>query len=149
MELTYQEVQETMAGWSIRYREAGYSPGQLEFLSEEYYDDLIDESISSASFKVISRIVRKRCKFFPKVADILEAKEQYCRHPERYVTNNNLQIADTSSELDQTPEEISLSLKLRDLAVRAVTGKMSTNESLQLQKELLEEKKKFSGRLKK
>lgn len=144
MELTYQEVQEVMAGWSIRYREAGYTPDQLEFLTDDYLEDLADEQVTSNQFQEAVKLVRKRCRFFPKVADILEAREKVCRNPSRYT--NNLQIADTSSEHDLTPEEIDKNLERLKILGQVVTGEITPEEGEQMQEEL-NQKNTFSGRL--
>ncbi len=148
MKLTYQEVQAVIGGWSIRYREAGYDPDQLEFLVEEYFEDLSDEQVTSGQFQAAIKIARRRCKFFPKVADILEAKEEYCKNPERFGGKNTmLQIAATSSQHDPTPEEQDVSRKIREIAGKLVRGKITLEEHNSLYEELMAVKKRFYGRL--
>lgn len=48
-----------------------YTVEQLKLLSREYFEDLQSENVTSEEFEFASREARKRCSFFPKVADIL------------------------------------------------------------------------------
>lgn len=67
------QVQTIICGWSIRFKEADYSLDELEFLTHEYYKDLVDE-ITASELDQVAGEAQKHCKFFPKVADLLDKK---------------------------------------------------------------------------
>ncbi len=131
----------------VHYPEAGHTGETIALISEDYFEDLTSEQVALNQFQAAMKIVRKRCKFFPKVADILEAKEEYCRNPERFGGSSTLQIMATSSQHDPTSEELELSAKIREIAGKAVRHEISFEEHDFLQEELKAAKMKFYGRL--
>lgn len=129
----------------VHYPEAGHNGKTIALISEDYLSDLSNEGMTLQQFKDTVDHVRKSCGFFPKVKDMIESWRYISAHPPR--RNSSLQIADTSSEHDLTPEEVELSEKLRRIALKAVAGKLSPGEAVKLQEDLLAAQKKFSGRL--
>lgn len=67
--------------WSLQFRETFLTPEEIEILSVEYLDDLESENVSVKQFAWAAKHVSKWCKFFPKMADILEAVEMYRKNP--------------------------------------------------------------------
>jgi len=147
MKLTIAEVQKAVIGWNIRFREAGYSQDQLEFLADDYFEDMVDDGVTSEQFKAAAKIVRKKANFFPKVKEILDARAEYCRNPDRFVTDNKKQIATTSSEHDKTPEEIDLSLQILSIAGKLARREITAKDCAMMQAEILGKKKEFKGRM--
>jgi len=45
----------------------------LDFLAKEYFEDMESENVTAEEFDSACRVVRKKCTFFPKVAEILAA----------------------------------------------------------------------------
>lgn len=72
MKLGANHVARTIISLAIRFPAAGYAPDQLRLLAREYHEDLVDE-MCQEDFDAAIRIVRKRTKFFPTVAEIIEA----------------------------------------------------------------------------
>jgi hypothetical protein len=70
---------------AIRFPSAGYTPDQLRLLSREYHEDLVDE-MCKEDFDAAIRIVRKRAKFFPTVAEIIEACQEVKRSTPGYAS---------------------------------------------------------------
>lgn len=62
----------------------------------------MDEHVSPVQFEAAIKTVRRRCKYFPKMSDILEAVREYRANPP---ASDSLQIEDSSSYHDPTPEE--------------------------------------------
>lgn len=75
----------TLIALSIRFPFAGYTPDQLRLLSREYHEDLVDE-MCREDFDAAIRIVRKRAKFFPTVAEIIEACQEVKRSVPGYAS---------------------------------------------------------------
>lgn len=93
-----------MYSWSIRFREAGYANEQLARLSQEYFEDLQSEGVTERQFEAAANSARKRCRFFPKMCDILQAVQEYRERPP-LPKGGIAQIESTSSRHDLTPEE--------------------------------------------
>ncbi len=67
-------VARVVATWNIRFREAKYAPEQLDLIAREYYEDLVELNFSNASFTRAAKHARKHCRFFPKIADLIDAR---------------------------------------------------------------------------
>lgn len=70
---------------AIRFPFAGYTPDQIRLLSREYHEDLVGE-MCQEDFNSAIRIVRKRAKFFPSVAEIIEACQEAKRSEPGYAS---------------------------------------------------------------
>ena len=128
--LTLQEVKRAVYSWSIRHPEAGYTNEQLARLSQEYFEDLVSEGATSRQFQAAALATRKRCRFFPKMVDILEGLSRYRERPPEQKPTGAPQIEDVTSCHDLTPEEI----EKNKARVKAITdmlaGKISIVEAL-------------------
>lgn len=131
-----------MASWKIRYPETRYTSSQMIVLSREYYEDLVDE-IPVEIFDDTIRQTRKTCRYFPKVVDIILARDIIAS---RTIAIRRTALPEQTSEHDLTPEEIEVN-KRRLKIIRAVaTNRITFNQGL----ERLEELKTpgvFEGRL--
>jgi len=85
MKLDANHVAKTLIAMAIRFPSAGYTPDQLRLLSREYHEDLVDE-MCKEDFDAAIRIVRKRAKFFPTVAEIIEACQEVKRSTPGYAS---------------------------------------------------------------
>lgn len=82
-------VRQTIYNWGlVRFRSAGYGPAQLDMLAAEYLEDLESENVTLRQFEAAARLVRKRCRFFPVMAEILECVAEYRRGPASMLTFN-------------------------------------------------------------
>jgi len=141
---TIQEVKKAVYSWSIRFRETVYDNQQLSFLSDDYYEDLLDLGVTSKQFAYAAKLVRQRAKFFPKMSDIMDAVNEYRSNPP---VSDSTQIAETSSYKDPTPEEKEFTRKMGSLTAKVISKEMTADEAAAEMELLIEEKKKFSGRL--
>lgn len=69
--LSKSKVLETICSWNLRFPECVRDVNILNFLANEYFEDLESEDVTPEEFDHACRVVRKKCTFFPKVADIL------------------------------------------------------------------------------
>jgi hypothetical protein len=97
---------------------------QLARLSTEYLEDLQSEGVTLRQFEAAALTVRKRCRFFPSMADILDAVKEYRANPPA-PAGGALQIADVTSKHDQTPEELERNQKRIRMIAEALAGRMS------------------------
>lgn len=145
--VTIEQVKIAVYSWSIRFRETIYDNEQLAFLSREYHEDIVDERVTFGQFQAAARLVRKRCNFFPKVADILKAREEIGRNPERFQGGGKTtQIEDTTDECDLTPEETERNQRRVNVMTRQIAGDITAEEAEKLQNEINAEGE-FSGRM--
>lgn len=108
MRLQQSTVKERLAAWMVRYPSPKRNAGQIQFLTEEYCDDLEGE-FSDELFQVAAKIVQKKVKFFPSVADIFDAKEEAQQIHNRMSEakpGNHLRLTEDAG--DNTPEKIAL-----------------------------------------
>lgn len=90
-----------MYSWSIRFRETIYDNNQLRLLSEEYFEDLLDEHVTHNQFVMAAKMVRKRCSYFPKMSDIMDALYEYRSRPR---SSDSLQLP-AETKLSPAEEE--------------------------------------------
>lgn len=129
-ELTLMDVKMAVYSWSIRFREAGYANEQLARISQEFFEDLVSEGVTKRQFQAAVMAVRKRCRFFPKMCDILEAVCRYRERPPEQKPTAAPQIEDVTSCHDLTPEEI----EKNKARVKAITdmlaGRITMEEAI-------------------
>lgn len=126
-------VKRAVYSWSIRFRSAGYGPEQLAWLSDEYFDDLQSEYVTKAQFDAAARMVRKRCRFFPTMADVLEAVQEIRRNPQLMapVSSDVAQIEEHTAKRDNlTPEEIARNQERLNYIKEMLAGKMSIDDAV-------------------
>ena len=120
--LTVNDVKRVVYSWSIRFREAGYANEQLARISHEYHEDLLSEHVTTDEFEDAARAVRKRCRFFPKMADLLAAVEDRRRQqPAAPTASSAIQIEAVTSHHDLTEEEV----ERNQTRIRAITDMLA------------------------
>ena len=129
--LTVNDVKRAVYSWSIRFREAGYANEQLARISHEYHEDLVSEHVTTGEFEDAARAVRKRCRFFPKMVDLLAAVEDRRRQqPAAPTASSAIQIEAVTSHHDLTEEEV----ERNQARVRAITdmlaGKIKMDDAM-------------------
>lgn len=127
-ELDLMTVKRAVYSWSIRFKSAGHTLDQLSRLSTEYLEDLQSEGVTLRQFEAAALSVRKRCRFFPSMADILEAVKEYRANPP-VATSGALQIAEVTSNHDLTPEELERNEERVRLITEALAGRLSFEEA--------------------
>ena len=129
--LTVNDVKRVVYSWSIRFREAGYANEQLARISHEYHEDLVSEHVTTGEFEDAARAVRKRCRFFPKMVDLLAAVEDRRRQqPAAPTASSAIQIEAVTNHHDLTEEEV----ERNQARVRAITdmlaGKIKMDDAM-------------------
>ena len=129
--LTVNDVKRVVYSWSIRFREAGYANEQLARISHEYHEDLVSEHVTTDEFEDAARAVRKRCRFFPKMVDLLAAVEDRRRQqPAAPTASSAIQIEAVTSHHDLTEEEV----ERNQTRIRAITdmlaGKINMDDAM-------------------
>lgn len=120
--LTVNDVKRVVYSWSIRFREAGYANEQLARISHEYHEDLVSEHVTTDEFEDAARAVRKRCRFFPKMVDLLAAVEDRRRQqPAAPTASSAIQIEAVTSHHDLTEEEV----ERNQTRIRAITDMLA------------------------
>ena len=128
--MTLQVIKKAVYSWSIRFREVGYANEQLRSLSEEYFDDLQSEHVTVKEFEASCAHVRKRCRFFPKMADILSAVDEYRKNPPVTIEYRQKQLSDSTSNHSLTPEEIARNKsRIADIQ-RMLSGELSMDQAI-------------------
>ncbi len=122
-------------GLMAHYPESGHNGTTLGSVANDYFDDLLSEYVSSNEFKFAIVQVRKKCKFFPKMADILEAVNEYRKNPP---PSKTVRIAeDCGQEAPLTPEQIERNKKRYWILSQISSGRISYEEGTKKIEELL------------
>lgn len=125
-------VKRAVYSWSIRFKSAGYGNEQLAMISAEYLEDLHAEGVTLRQFGAAARMVRRRCRFFPSMAEILDAVQECRCRPELMAPVNSTaqQIPEHTATCDNwTPEELERNKERVRLIAEALAGKMSFDEA--------------------
>jgi hypothetical protein len=80
-------------------------------ISKEYFEDLGSEGVTLRQFDAAAKTVRKRCRFFPSMADLLDAVREYRERPPAAIEPTQALLADETSRHDLTQEEIARNLE--------------------------------------
>lgn len=86
--------------------------------------------MTSKQFSAGTRECVKTCSFFPKVSDVLKAVQSYRENPPQ-VEYGHLQLSDSTSHHDLTPEEIERNLARFDAIKRMLAGELSMERALE------------------
>jgi len=96
-------IVDTLKRWAIRFKDRTPSPAEFAVLCQDYFEDLLAEGFTAAEFIEVEKIVRRRCRFFPTMAEILAAREEY-REKRRL---ERQRVASLQKQLpDLTPEQL-------------------------------------------
>ena len=129
--LTVNDVKRVVYSWSIRFREAGYANEQLARISHEYHEDLVSEHVTADEFEDAARAVRKRCRFFPKMVDLLAAVEDRRRQqPAAPTASSAIQIEAVTSHHDLTEEEIRRNKRRIQAITDMLAGKIKMDDAM-------------------
>lgn len=94
------QVQELIAGLVYHYPEAGHNGATLRGICEDYFEDFTEDRTSAEEFTQIVKLARKRCKFFPKVSDLMELRNELRANPIRKPVSGLIE----EESLVKTPE---------------------------------------------
>ena len=129
--LDLNDVKRAVYSWSIRFREAGYANEQLARISHEYHEDLVSEHVTTDEFEDAARAVRKRCRFFPKMVDLLAAVEDRRRQqPAAPTASSAIQIEAVTSHHDLTEEEIRRNKRRIQAITDMLAGKIKMDDAI-------------------
>ncbi len=125
------QVKRAVYSWSIRHPEAGYTNEQLARIAHEYHEDLVSEGVTAREFESVAREARKRCRFFPKMVDLLDALQQHRKRPPEQPTSGAIRIEEVTSHHDLTPEEIERNKARVKAITNMLAGKITMDEAIE------------------
>ena len=95
----------------------------------DWHDLLVEEGVTQKQFSSGVRHAVKTCRFFPKLADVLAGVQQHRERPPQPKVNT-MQIEDTTSQHDLTPEEVERNKERLKTITDMLAGKLSTDEAI-------------------
>lgn len=129
MELQLADVQRALSKLVNHFPEAGYNGKTIGLLAADWHNLLTEEWVTQKQFSGGSRHAVKTCRFFPKLADVLAGVQQHRERPPQPQIND-MQIEDTTSHHDLTPEEIERNKERLKTITDMLAGKLSTDEAI-------------------
>jgi len=95
-----EDVADAIDLWDSMFNTAnGFSETRMAELSLVYHEALIDAGVGPITFEKLVKKANAGCRFFPKIADLLEFKEELnSSGHEMYKTSNLLQIEQLPSD---------------------------------------------------
>ena len=124
-------VQESLVKLSAHYPEAGHNVSTMRVLAADYFDAFKDWSVET--YNSALRMARKKCRFFPKIADIEAASNEACelariQHEEEAARNKEvLFIEEYGSYNDE--EMIARNKKALSVMGKVAGGEISMEEA--------------------
>lgn len=123
MKLTKADVDRGLAQLLPHFPEAGHNAATLRALSADWLDLLTSEGVGQTEFAKAIRRAKLNCRFFPKMADLMEAVRYMREHPE---PSDALQISDGSDQ-PLTPEEIDRNMRRFQALTAWCRGELSAD----------------------
>lgn len=123
--LTTEMIGEQVYLWSLRFRETFLTPEEIEILSSEYLEDLESENVSVKQFRWAAKHASKRCRFFPKMADILDAVDMYRANPPK----SDCAAISYTPIANATPEQEETGKRAAEIAAYAIKNKIPFEEA--------------------
>ena len=120
-----------MKRWCVRFKDRSPDAAELTFLAKEFYRDLSEERVTGDEFAAADREVCKRNRFFPVMADILEAAERYRAEKRAEKQRQPIALPD-----DLTDYEIEQNKRRMAILVRQLSGELSVDEALEQQSKI-------------
>jgi len=141
--LTLEIVETNLLSLLVHYPESGINGSALSILAEDYTDDLLSEYISIREFLHSVKMVRKRCLFFPKVKDFLDAIKEFRDSPKYLQAPDRFLLPEETCEHDITEEERQHNMEMVENIRKMLAGEMSMDDAIAA----AEPPREFSGRL--
>lgn len=129
MELQIADVQAALAKLLNHYPESGHNEKTIAILAFDWHDLLIDEGVTQDQFFHGIRHAAKTCRFFPKVADVLDGVKSYRANPPRRISVA-MQIEEhTATAANMTTEELERNRERVLMIADALAGRLSWDEA--------------------
>lgn len=113
----------------VLYPEAGHNGATLVLLAEQWQDLLADDGVNEAEFVWAMRRAKKHCRFFPKIADILEGVRAYREHPPPAATVDARHRLPEESVVPLTAEERARNVKKIAVLMAQAAHQISPEEA--------------------
>lgn len=128
--LNIETITRQLAPLIVLYPEAGHNGETLNFLAELWQDLLADEDVSEPEFLWAMRRAMKKCRFFPKIADIMEGVDKYREEPPTKVTYPAHMLPQQSA-VALSPEEIARNKAKLEVIKLQLARQITTEEAEQ------------------
>lgn len=112
-----------------RYPDQRATAAELLRLTDEWVEDLDAESISAVEFVAAAKIVRRRCRWWPRLADVVEAVAEIRAEASRYPSSQSIPW-NGEGKLVEDPDEIALR---SDVIRRIIAGEITWQEGMKEQ----------------
>jgi hypothetical protein len=99
-------------------------------MSQKYLDSLLSEGVTRHQFETAIKEVEKRCRYFPKIIDILTAVEVCRSRVSTPASSGFIQIEATSDVSGITPEEIERNKERIEIISRMLAKNISVDEAV-------------------
>lgn len=129
MELILMDVQRALAKLLNHYPEAGHNSSTISKLALDWFDLLREEGVTQCQFSAGMRHSVKNCRFFPKLADVLDGVRGYREKP-NHGQNRPLIEANTASPRNFTPEEIERNKERVQIILDVISKELSCEEGV-------------------
>jgi len=131
MMLQTTDIQCALAKLLNHYPESGHNATSIGKLAFDWHDLLTEEGVTRKQFSAGIRHAVKTCRFFPKLADVLEGVRGYRESPPQ-PKSDTLQIADTTSMHDVTPEEVERNKERIQIILKALSKELTIEEAVEM-----------------
>lgn len=111
----------------LLFPEAGHNGETIPHLAEQWQDLLADEDVAEPEFRWAMRRAKKRCRFFPKIADIMEGVTEYREHPPARIDAAHRLPQESSVPL--SPEEIERNKARLEIIGQQAARKITAEEA--------------------
>ena len=111
----------------VLYPEAGHNGNTIPALAEQWRDLLADEDVAEPEFVWAMRRAKKKCKYFPNIADIMEGVTEYREHPPARIDAAHRLPQESAVPL--SPEEIERNKQRIDILAAQMARKITAEEA--------------------
>lgn len=129
MNLQITDVQLALAKLLNHYPESGHNATSIGKLAFDWFDLLTEEEVTQPQFSAGVRHAVKNCRFFPKLADVLDGVKGHREKPNQRKDRPLLE-ASTASLRNFTPEEIERNKERVQIILDVLSKKMSCEEGV-------------------
>lgn len=134
MLLTKTDVDRGLVQLLPHYPEAGHNGKSISILADDWFDLLSEEDVSSTEFAAALRQAKKRCRFFPKLADLMENIREIRANPP--VIDQDRQLT-AQGEAPMSQEQIDRNVRRLKILADQIAGKITADEADRLIAEVL------------
>lgn len=128
------QVQAALFSLMAHFPESGHNGETLKMVSEDYFEDMLEERVTAKEFEMAVKHSRRKCNFFPKVSDIISSCHELRSNPPKRITVDRLSIPEETDNL--TEEEIEQNKQRVEIICKQLSGTLTMEEAIKAQEKL-------------